>query len=78
MTGADGKPCTEQTRELPQRASSLTFIVDHQTALVLKYLRDSQAAIDVAVRSRAEDRDASTRSVQNSISRTGLWFSCWW
>ena len=51
------------TREQPQRPTSLTFIVDHQTALVLKYLRDSQATIDVAVRSRAEDKDASTRSV---------------
>lgn len=51
------------TREQPQRATSLTFIVDHQTALVLKYLRDSQATIDLAVRSRAEDTNASTRSV---------------
>ena len=51
------------TREQPQRPTSLTFIVDHQTALVLKYLRDSQATIDVAVRSRGEDKDASTRSV---------------
>jgi len=51
------------TREQPQRASSLTFIVDHQTALVLKYLRDSQATIDVVVRSRAESQDVTTRSV---------------
>ncbi len=51
------------TREQPQRGSALTFVVDHQTALVLKYLRDSQATIDVAVRSRAESQDVSTRSV---------------
>ncbi len=46
-----------------QRAGSLTFVVDHQTALVLKYLRDSQATIDIAVRSRAEAESASTSSV---------------
>jgi pilus assembly protein CpaB len=51
------------TKEQPQRASSLTFVVDHQTALVLKYLRDSQATIDIAVRSRSETADATTRSV---------------
>ena len=51
------------TREQPQRGTSLTFIVDHQTALVLKYLRDSQATIDLAVRSRMEFEDATTRSV---------------
>ncbi len=51
------------TRDKPQQATSLTFIVDHQTALVLKYLRDSQATIDLAVRSRDEETSASTRSV---------------
>ena len=51
------------TRDQPQRASALTFVVDHQTALVLKYLRDSQATIDLAVRSRAEEKDVTTRSV---------------
>ena len=51
------------TKEQPQRATSLTFVVDHQTALVLKYLRDSQATIDVVVRSRAETDPITTRSV---------------
>ena len=51
------------TREQPQRATSLTFVVDHQTALVLKYLRDSQVTIDVAVRSRGESQDVTTKSV---------------
>src|SRR5437870_3132641 len=51
------------TPQQPQRGSALTFIVDHQTALVLKYLRDSLATIDVAVRSRAESQDVTTRSV---------------
>jgi pilus assembly protein CpaB len=47
----------------PAKTSSLTFNVDHQTALVLKYLRDSQAAVDVAVRSRSETELATTTSV---------------
>ncbi|TME33516.1 MAG: Flp pilus assembly protein CpaB [Chloroflexi bacterium] len=51
------------TQQQPQRGTSLTFVVDHQTALVLKYLRDSQATIDLAVRSRAETQDVTTRSV---------------
>jgi pilus assembly protein CpaB len=51
------------SRDQPQRATALTFVVDHQTALVLKYLRDSQATIDLAVRSRDESKDATTRSV---------------
>jgi pilus assembly protein CpaB len=46
-----------------QKAVSLTFNVDHQVALVLKYLRDSQASVDVAVRSRAETEIATTTSV---------------
>jgi len=51
------------TQQQPQRGTSLTFVVDHQTALVLKYLRDSQATIDLAVRSRSESQDVTTRSV---------------
>jgi pilus assembly protein CpaB len=45
------------------KTSSLTFNVDHQVALVLKYLRDSGATVDVAVRSRAETELATTTSV---------------
>jgi pilus assembly protein CpaB len=45
------------------KTSSLTFNVDHQVALVLKYLRDAQATVDVAVRSRAETELASTTTV---------------
>ena len=51
------------TKEQPGRPTSLTFIVDHQTALFLKYLRDSQAAVDVVVRSRAETETVETTSV---------------
>ncbi|MEK6227453.1 MAG: Flp pilus assembly protein CpaB [Chloroflexota bacterium] len=51
------------TKDQPQRATALTFVVDHQTALVLKYLRDSQATIDVAVRSQSESQAVTTRSV---------------
>jgi len=46
-----------------QKVASLTFVVDHQVALVLKYLRDTQATVDVAVRSRAETDAAATTSV---------------
>jgi pilus assembly protein CpaB len=46
-----------------QKTAALTFVVDHQVALVLKYLRDTQATIDIAVRSRAESETAATTSV---------------
>jgi pilus assembly protein CpaB len=46
-----------------QKTSSLTFVVDHQVALVLKYLRDTQATIDIAVRSRSESELTATTSV---------------
>jgi pilus assembly protein CpaB len=46
-----------------QKVASLTFVVDHQVALVLKYLRDTQATIDIVVRSRNESESASTTSV---------------
>jgi pilus assembly protein CpaB len=49
-----------------QKTMSLTFVVDHQVALVLKYLRDTQATIDIAVRSRAETDPAATTSVDLS------------
>lgn len=50
-------------RDQPQRLTSLTFVVDHQIALVLKYLRDAQATIDIAVRSRSEVEIATTAAV---------------
>lgn len=49
-----------------QKVASLTFVVDHQVALVLKYLRDTQATIDIAVRSRTETDTATTTSVDLS------------
>lgn len=54
---------TTPTKEQPNRISALTFVVDHQTALVLKYLRDAQATIDVVVRSRAESEATETTRV---------------
>src|SRR6266550_181606 len=51
------------TQQQPQRGTSLTFVVDHQTALVLKYLRDSQATIDVVVRSRRDRKSTRLNSV---------------
>ncbi|HAF10802.1 MAG TPA: Flp pilus assembly protein CpaB [Chloroflexi bacterium] len=51
------------TKDQPQRATALVFAVDHQVAIVLKYLRDSQATIDLAIRSRAETQVVKTTSV---------------
>ena len=51
------------TKDQPERALSLVFAVDHQVALVLKYLRDSQATVDLAIRSRAETELVRTTSV---------------
>jgi pilus assembly protein CpaB len=62
------------TTAQPQRQTALTFIVDHQTALVLKYLRDSQATIDIALRSRDETQDVTTTSVDVNylVERFGI------
>lgn len=51
------------TKEQPQRATALVFAVDHQVALVLKFLRDSQATVDLAIRSRAETDAVKTTGV---------------
>jgi Flp pilus assembly protein CpaB len=51
------------TKEQPQRATSLVFAVDHQVALVLKYLRDAQATVDLAIRSQAETDLTRTTAV---------------
>lgn len=51
------------TKDQPQRATSLVFAVDHQVALVLKYLRDAQATVDLAIRSQSENELVKTTSV---------------
>jgi len=55
------------TKEQPQRGMALVFAVDHQVALVLKYLRDSQASVDLAIRSRAESELTRTTGVDISF-----------
>ena len=55
------------TQEQPQRATALVFAVDHQVALVLKFLRDSQASIDLAIRSRAENEAVKTIGVDQTF-----------
>lgn len=55
------------TKEQPTRATALVFAVDHQVALVLKYLRDTQASIDITVRSRAEGELTKTKAVDLSF-----------
>jgi pilus assembly protein CpaB len=51
------------TKEQPARATSLVFSVDHQVAIVMKYLRDSAATVDIVIRSRAEDELVRTSGV---------------
>lgn len=51
------------TKEQPQRQRALVFVVDHQVALVLKYLRDAQTTVDLVIRSRAETDRATTTTV---------------
>lgn len=41
----------------------LTFVVDHQTALILKNLKDTGIVVDIAIRSRAETDTAKTKPV---------------
>jgi Flp pilus assembly protein CpaB len=55
------------TAAAPQQPRALTFVVDHQVALFLKYLRDSQASIEVAVRSRAENDVVRTQTVNIQV-----------
>jgi len=51
------------TKDQPQRQRALVFVVDHQVALVLKYLRDAQTTVDLAVRSHTETQSAKTSLV---------------
>jgi pilus assembly protein CpaB len=55
---------TGGTRE--QAARSLVFVVDHQTSLVLKHLRDAGAIIDIVVRARTETDAVRTQVVDNA------------
>jgi pilus assembly protein CpaB len=41
----------------------ITFIVDHQEALILKYVKDSGGTIDLAVRSAADNKQVQTDPV---------------
>lgn len=61
-------------KEPGQRTTLLTFVVDHQTALVLKFLRDTPAAIDLVVRSREEREQVGTTGVDLGyvVQRYGL------
>jgi pilus assembly protein CpaB len=51
------------TPEHPQQPLALTFQVDHQVALFLKYLRDTQAAVEVVVRAHDETELVLTQAV---------------
>jgi len=45
------------------QSKALVFSVEQQTALVLKYLRDSGAAIDIALRARTDPATVRTQAV---------------
>ena len=51
------------TKDQPGRVTSLVFAVDHQVALVLKFLRDALATVDLAIRSRTEGDLVKTTGV---------------
>ncbi len=51
------------TKEQPQRQRALVFVVEHQVALVLKYLRDAQTTVDLVIRSRDESQKVTTTMV---------------
>lgn len=55
------------TKEVPNQARALAFVVDHQVALFLKFLRDNQALVEVAVRSRSESKVVTTEPVNIQV-----------
>ena len=73
VPGADGAKRTQTivqnlivvdvVRASQTRPSALTFVVDPQVALVLKHLRDSQYAVDITIRARADTEAVKTTSV---------------
>ena len=68
--GADGRTTQKTVQNIEvlavagrDQTRALVFSVDHQTALVLKYLRDSGAVIDIALRARADTDTVRTQAV---------------
>jgi len=68
--GADGRTTQKTVQNIEvlavagrDQTRALVFSVDHQTALVLKYLRDSGAVIDIALRARADTDAVRTQAV---------------
>jgi len=70
VSGADGRVTQKTVQNLEvlavtgrDQSRALVFSVEHQTALVLKYLRDSGAVIDIALRARADTAPVRTQAV---------------
>ena len=70
VTASEGRVTQKTVQDLEvlavtgrDQAKALVFSVDHQTALVLKYLRDSGAAIDIALRARSDTAAVRTQPV---------------
>ncbi|OLC53644.1 MAG: hypothetical protein AUH85_13725 [Chloroflexi bacterium 13_1_40CM_4_68_4] len=81
--GSDGRITQTTVRDLEvlgvtgareQGARSFVFVVDEQTALVLKYLRDSGAVIDIVLRARGDGGTSTTQPVDLGylITRFGI------
>lgn len=75
LPGADGSKRTQTivqnlvvvdvVRANATRSAALTFIVEPQTALVLKNLRDAQYTIDLSIRARADTDPVKTTAVDS-------------
>jgi pilus assembly protein CpaB len=56
-------PGQETSTDTKNALKIITFIVDHQEALILKFVKDSGGTIDLAVRSAADDQNVQTDPV---------------
>lgn len=60
---ANGPAAGAQPANANNGLKIITFIVDHQEALILKYIKDSGGTIDLAVRSAADNKNVATDPV---------------
>ncbi|MEO8286207.1 MAG: Flp pilus assembly protein CpaB [Chloroflexota bacterium] len=61
--GQQNNTNTDANANAQQALKIITFIVDHQEALILKYVKDSGGTIDLAVRSAADNQNVQTDPV---------------
>jgi pilus assembly protein CpaB len=58
-----GQQASDQAAAAASGLKIITFIVDHQEALILKFVKDSGGTIDLAVRSAADNQNVHTDPV---------------